>query len=363
MLRTGRMAYREEKNCGAFYTAQMCLEMFSYTPSGRMTSKELALYASGFINLPMAASFTYDNEGRTTSITYPSGATNTGTGPYSYTFDALGRPTGLGSYASGATYNAANQLTQITYAPGTETRTYNTLNQLTNLQAGAGVNLNYVYNAGTNNGQMAQTIEAAHGQSVMYTYDSLKRVSTAKASAIPYILNQGFELTTMSPWTVASSNAVEGVNYLITDVSPQSGTYSLTTNSAIITQTATCYAGATYTLSGYYKAPFSFSPVVSVSLGGGGGTDLTFPESTWTAFSKNFTIRTNALRTAQRAGRWLGSLSLCWRTLRFSQCSLRLRFRHLAKCTLGCGRKRYQYGGSNRRGRMGIDPETFKQAR
>jgi hypothetical protein len=32
---------------------------------------------------------------------------------------------------------------------------------------------------------MAQTVDSAHGQSVMYTYDSLKRVSTAKASAIP----------------------------------------------------------------------------------------------------------------------------------------------------------------------------------
>ena len=46
---------------------------------------------------------------------------------------------------SGVTYNAANQLTGITYFGSPETRTYNSLGQMTQLYVNSGLYYNYNY--------------------------------------------------------------------------------------------------------------------------------------------------------------------------------------------------------------------------
>ena len=69
----------------------------------------------------------YDNEGKMTSVNYPTTSGWNGsqlvphTGPtYTYSFDAMSRPTGLtdqnsNTAVSGVSYNPANQLLGISY--------------------------------------------------------------------------------------------------------------------------------------------------------------------------------------------------------------------------------------------------------
>ncbi len=83
---------------------------------------------------------------------------------------------------SGVTYNAANQLTGITYFGSPETRTYNSLGQMTQLWASSSVYYNYNYPTGTNNGKVSSTYEAFSGETISYTYDSLNRMATAAGS-------------------------------------------------------------------------------------------------------------------------------------------------------------------------------------
>jgi YD repeat-containing protein len=107
-------------------------ESYSYNPVGQMTRKEL--WVSTSVSQGFTTVNTYDDEGKMT------GFTNPGDGQYAYGFDAMGRPVSLTkgfttTMATGGTYNAAGQLTGLTYGNSgvswTETNTYNTLGQLT----------------------------------------------------------------------------------------------------------------------------------------------------------------------------------------------------------------------------------------
>jgi RHS repeat-associated protein len=91
---------------------------------------------------------------------------------FSYTLDALERPTGMtdianNTWAAGVTYNAANQ-------PSFGGRTYNNLFQLT--QVGQ---MTYNYSATKNNGQIASSVDGATGETIAYQYDALKRLLSA----------------------------------------------------------------------------------------------------------------------------------------------------------------------------------------
>jgi RHS repeat-associated protein len=91
---------------------------------------------------------------------------------------------------SNVSYNAANQLLTINYPTGNETRADNSLNQLTSLS----VQLPYypysypenlTYNSpttGTNNGKISSMNNAASGETITYTYDSLNRLLTASCN-------------------------------------------------------------------------------------------------------------------------------------------------------------------------------------
>src|SRR5271170_1911535 len=104
--------------------------------------------------LNLDAAYTYDVEGKMTSVNYPStfsynqsGQLITTTGPkYTYSFDSMDRPTGL-------------------------TDQYNNLNQMTNLTDGSLINITYTFPAGANNGKISQ--QSVSGETVTYQYDSL----------------------------------------------------------------------------------------------------------------------------------------------------------------------------------------------
>jgi RHS repeat-associated protein len=179
-------------------------EMYGYTQAGLTSGKRLQVQEnfnwytnnnpeSSTQNLNMDAAYTYDIEGKATSVQYPStysynpsGQLVTTPGPkYTYSFDSMDRPTGLTDQSnttdvSNVTYNAANQLLGLNYLGIAETRQYNNLNQMTNLTAGSLINITYTYPAGANNGKISQ--QAVSGETVTYQYDSLNRLLSATSN-------------------------------------------------------------------------------------------------------------------------------------------------------------------------------------
>jgi len=139
---------------------------YTYTPAGKVTSKALTLQSANNLNWAgheaygtLTAAYTYDNQGALTSVAYPlAGNWYSGGNPppvtYTYTLDAMERPTGNG-VASGATYNAGNQ----PLFDGTATRAYNSLLQVTSM-TGSGMNMTYNYSPTKNNGQIASSVDA-----------------------------------------------------------------------------------------------------------------------------------------------------------------------------------------------------------
>ena len=158
-------------------------------------------FRSGTTPVPLTQTWAYDSEGNRNQMVYPysystAGSPQEQTATLSYTLDSMERPTALtdtGSntvLANGVTYNAANQITQMTYLPGgyqaTDSRTYNTLLQPTAKTVNAPTNpLNMIwsYTAGQNNGQIASQTNAVSGETVTYVYDTLKRLSSATAGS------------------------------------------------------------------------------------------------------------------------------------------------------------------------------------
>ncbi|MEZ5355297.1 MAG: RHS repeat-associated core domain-containing protein [Bryobacteraceae bacterium] len=150
--------------------------------------------------------WSYDGEGRVVWMKYPSkkkwiGHTPVTTdGPtVNYQFDSMARMTGVTETLGGQTktlisamlYNAHGAMTQMKHhgnggatVTQTESREYNILGQLTRISAGAGggngaVDLNYTYSTTQNNGKITQLVNAVSGETVVYQYDSLQRLTSA----------------------------------------------------------------------------------------------------------------------------------------------------------------------------------------
>jgi hypothetical protein len=138
------------------------------------------------VTASLESTFAYNNEGKLTSITYPT--SNSGAGAsYNYSYDSMYRLNGMTTSAgatvvSGVSYNAANRLLGMTYNGIGETRGYNVLNQLTSIAAGSGESLTYTYPTGTNNGKISSMYNAVSGETITYAYDSLNRLLTANGS-------------------------------------------------------------------------------------------------------------------------------------------------------------------------------------
>ena len=163
---------------------------YNYDAAGRVLTQRFAIpamapYPSG---LNLDATYTWDNQGRLTSMAYPQ------TGPvYAYGFDVIGRPTTMqenGTQMATLAYNSVGQVSAMTYDAFSETRTYDPLTlQLTHLttqkttpSVSTIMDMSYVYNVGQNNGRIAQSTDGVLGEIVNYAYDSLNRLSTAQAT-------------------------------------------------------------------------------------------------------------------------------------------------------------------------------------
>ncbi len=102
------------------------------------------------------------------------------------------------TWATGATYNAANQMT----SNGIQTWTYNSLYQITGV-TGTGMNMTYNYSATQNNGQIASSVDSVKSETIDYQYDLLKRLSSATATSGAWGENYVYDgygsLTQMNP--------------------------------------------------------------------------------------------------------------------------------------------------------------------
>ena len=188
---------------------------YSYTPAGKVSSKTLEVQSAAHISMggiyaygALTASYTYDNQGALTSIIYPTEETwaVSPTQALSYALDAMERPTALTAtwsdgrqptlWASGATYNAANQ----PLYGATANRTYNSLQQMTSIAA-PGMSMTYNYSPTKNNGQITSSKDNVSGETVSYQYDALKRLLSASGTgwSESYTYDGYGNLTQMSP--------------------------------------------------------------------------------------------------------------------------------------------------------------------
>src|SRR5712691_910436 len=109
---------------------------YSYTPAGLISAKGINLsrnsspngYPVSLYGFSLVGTYTYDNEGRQASVTYPTWYTmdaydnpvsHAGT-TYTYAFDSMGRPSALTdndspaiTWIQNAVYNAADQITAL----------------------------------------------------------------------------------------------------------------------------------------------------------------------------------------------------------------------------------------------------------
>src|ERR1017187_3682198 len=180
---------------------------YTYTPAGKVASKALTLQSANHLSFggqieasgTLTASCAYDNQGALTSLAYPA-AYAAAYPTITYTLDAMERPTGNG-YASGATYNAANQ----PLYDGTSTRTYNSLLQVQTV-TGPGMNMTYKYSSTQNNGQITSSVDWITRETVTYKYDALKRLLQAGGTnwVENYVYDGYGNLTQMNPTGTAS---------------------------------------------------------------------------------------------------------------------------------------------------------------
>ena len=192
---------------------------YAYTPAGKVSSKTLAVLTADGVHIccpafnwipdsaSLTASYTYDNQGALTSMGYTYPLYPGGSQVFTYTLDAMERPISMTDnlneiYASGATYNAANQPLN----DGTGTRTYNNLLQVTSM-TGLGMNMTYNYPSSQNNGQIASSVDAVTGETITYQYDALKRLQSASGKnwGETYTYDGYGNLTQMNPTGTAGA--------------------------------------------------------------------------------------------------------------------------------------------------------------
>jgi RHS repeat-associated protein len=192
---------------GATTNGDTFIEMYSYAQPGKLTKKRLRLsrsVQSHTITGDLDAQYSYDNEGKMTSVTYPQSSyidpntlqvLQSPVTTYTYAFDTMGRPTsmtgpGADNWGNPTTvnivnnvqYGPASELLQMSYFGATETRQYNTRLQMTHLTVPGQLNISYNF-ATQNNGQIASQTDNLSGEQITYQYDALKRLYSATASA------------------------------------------------------------------------------------------------------------------------------------------------------------------------------------
>ena len=179
-------------------------ELYSYNAAGLMTKKRLR-HTRGALAANLDGTWAYDNEGRSTTITYPAAwqlanpAAAVDGGTFTHAYDTSGRPSGMTearsartvAHVSGVAYNAGDQITAMTFvnqigaASDTffnETRQYNPSMQLTRLTVPGVADHEYRFSATQNDGRILSRKEYISGEDVSYGYDSLKRLISASTT-------------------------------------------------------------------------------------------------------------------------------------------------------------------------------------
>jgi RHS repeat-associated protein len=167
------------------YVSPVYQETYQYTAPGQVTNKTIYVgnpntYAT------LKATYSYDNEGRMLTVTYPYDPALGGSPSYTYGFDPMGRlntmTSGNNSVVSGVTYNAANQVLSIGGIG--ESRVYNVNGQMTNLRSGS-YHYAYNYSATQNDGRITSMQDVTSGETITYAYDSLNRLISASGTSDP----------------------------------------------------------------------------------------------------------------------------------------------------------------------------------
>src|SRR5579863_10368676 len=174
-------------------------ESYTYGAPGNVLSKTVSA-GGAESSFNATVNYGYDSYGRTTSVQYPFGEVSQyGLNYYPVTFtttyDAMGRPSGLTdsagyTWVNSAGYDYAGRLQTLNFLGVTETRSYNTVGQLASIGwSSSGQSwgtLTYTYPSGQNgiynNGQISQMTDAS-GETTVYAYDALKRLTSASNSA------------------------------------------------------------------------------------------------------------------------------------------------------------------------------------
>ena len=200
-------------------------EYYTYNSVGAVATKSIgfsrnwtdsdgATWATGTGGLyPMT--YTYDGWGNVSQLMYPgsdpfqSSPWDPGVLHFVYTFDSMGRPSGMTDSDSYSTppawvqnvmYDYAGRRTSMQYPEFsassvtymTEAKTYNVNGQMTELNWTQGASntaapagsIEYTYSTTQNNGQITQAVDAVSGETIAYEYDALKRLTSATATPI-----------------------------------------------------------------------------------------------------------------------------------------------------------------------------------
>jgi len=155
-------------------------QQFAYNTRNLLTTQSLMV--PGYT---WALSNTYDGYGHVSAIGYPSYSGSSES--VSYSPDALGRATQVGSYASGITYFPNNQVAGFNFGNGASyVAAQNTRQLLSNFSYGAGSTLNisedFIYD---NNGNITNVNDLTNGpRTKSFGYDALNRLTGATASGL-----------------------------------------------------------------------------------------------------------------------------------------------------------------------------------
>ncbi|GFZ87883.1 RHS repeat protein [Dyella caseinilytica] len=155
-------------------------QQFTYNTRNLLTTQSLTVpgYTWSLAN-------TYDGYGHVSAIGYPSySGSSEGV---SYSPDALGRATQVGSYASGITYFPNNQVAGFNFGNGASyVAAQNTRQLLSNFSYGTGSALNISEDVTyDNNGNITNVNDLVNGQRTKsFAYDALNRLTGATASGL-----------------------------------------------------------------------------------------------------------------------------------------------------------------------------------
>ena len=186
---------------GDFSNPEACpggamIEEYDYTKAGDVAYKNLTILrkqngvaAAGTLSWYA----TRDWEGRINGEYFP------GNPRFDYGYDPLGRPVAMNysnfngqswqtplPMVSGMQYNAAGQLTNLSYLGYTETRSYNLRQQMTRITStkpsSPTMDMEYTFSGTNNNGKITKQNDWINNEEVNYTYDDLQRMITASTT-------------------------------------------------------------------------------------------------------------------------------------------------------------------------------------